>query len=86
MSRQIRKGDIVKHYANFENHHDRALKKEMYGRSGIVLAVRKKEVARNKSKHVMEIVIAHTADIMWDTGSIENDVPVDVLHVVSKGK
>ena len=85
MRRSIKKGDMVKHYASLDDH-ERSAMKDMNGRSGIVLSVRKKEVARNKSKHVMEIVIAHTADIMWDNGTIENEVPVDVLELVSKGK
>lgn len=76
---------MVKHYASLDDR-ERTSMRDMYGRSGIVLSVRKKEVARNKSKHVMEIVIAHTADIMWDNGTIENEVPVDVLEIVSKGK
>ena len=85
MRRSIKKGDMVKHYASLDDR-ERTSMRDVYGRSGIVLSVRKKEVARNKSKHVMEIVIAHTADIMWDNGTIENEVPVDVLEIVSKGK
>ena len=66
----IRKGDMVRYVEQ----------------TGIVLSTRKKEVARNKSKHVMEIVIAHTAEILWDSGTIENNVPVDCLELVSRVK
>ena len=58
--KSVRKGDVVKHYASFDRHPDRVTKPDMYGRTGIVLSTKKKEVARNTSKHVMEIVIAHT--------------------------
>jgi len=84
--RSVRKGDVVKHYASIDRHLDRASNPDMYGRTGIVISVKKKEVARNKSKHVMEIVIAHTAVVMWNTGELENDVPLDTLELVSRGK
>ncbi len=66
----IRKGDMVKYVEQ----------------TGIVLSTQKKEVARNKSKHVMEIVIAHTAEILWDSGTIENDIPIEYLELVSRSK
>ena len=51
-----------------------------------MISIRKKEVTRNKSKHVLEVVIAQTADIMWDSGSIESDVPVEHVETISRAK
>ncbi len=76
-SRTIRKGDVVKYYKSSNGIDDHL--------TGIVISVRKKEVSRNKSKHIIELVIATTADIMWDSGEIQSDVPIDMLSLLSKG-
>ena len=86
MKKSIKKGDVVKHYASIDKHPDRAIMPDLYGRSGIIISVKKKEVSRNRSKHVIELVIAHTADIMWDNGMLESNVPIETLEVVSKAK
>ena len=86
MRKTIRKGDVVRFYPALHKYKDGFISQSDYGKTGIILAVRKKEMARNKSKHVMEIVIAQTADIMWSAGNIENDVPIDHLELVSRAK
>jgi len=78
----IRKGDVVKHYNDSNMHYSNFAADYQ---TGIVLSIRKKEVSRNKSKHVIELVIATTADIMWDSGDIESGVPIETLSLLSKG-
>ena len=85
MKKSIRKGDVVKFYPALHKYKDGFISESDYGKTGIVLSVRKKEVSKNKSKHVMEIVIAHMAEVMWSTGNIENEVPVEFLDLVSRG-
>ena len=85
MKKSIRKGDVVKFYPALHKYKEGFIAESDYGKTGIVLSIRKKEVSKNKSKHVMEIVIAHMAEVMWSTGNIENEVPVEFLELVSRG-
>ena len=55
-------------------------------KSGIVIKTRKKEVTRTKNKYVMEVVIASTADVLWNNGELENKVPTELLEVVNRAK
>lgn len=55
-------------------------------KSGIVIKTRKKEVTRTKNKYVMEVVIASTADVLWNNGELENNVPTELLEVVNRAK
>ena len=55
-------------------------------KSGIVIKTRKKEVTRTKNKYVMEVVIASTADVLWNNGELENNIPTEVLEVVNRAK
>lgn len=73
--KSVRKGDVVIY------EHDNSKTS-----TGIVLSTSKKEVTSNKNKYVMEIVIAHMAEVMWDSGIIENDIPVKNLKLVSRAK
>ena len=73
--KSVRKGDVVIY------EHDNSKTS-----TGIVLSTSKKEVTTNKNKYVMEIVIAHMAEVMWDSGIIENDIPVKNLKLVSRAK
>lgn len=85
MKKSIRKGDVVKYYPAIHKYKEGFISEADYGKTGIVLSIKKKEMSRNKSKHVMEIVIAHIADVMWSAGNIENEVPVEFLQLVSRG-
>lgn len=73
--KSVRKGDVVIY------EHDNSKTS-----TGIVLSTSKKEVTSNKNKYVMEIVIAHMAEVMWDSGIIENDIPVKNLKLISRAK
>ncbi len=86
MKKTIRKGDVVKYYPALHKYREGFIFETEYGKTGIVLSVKKKEMTRNKSKHVMEVVIAHIAEVMWSTGNIENDVPVSHLELISRAK
>jgi len=86
MRKTIKKGDVVKYCPGIHKYKEGFRYADDYGKTGIVISVRKKEVTRNKSKHVLEVVIAHTAEIMWDTGTIESDVPVDHVEMISRTK
>ncbi len=87
MKKTIRKGDVVKYWPlGRHKYREGYYQSEDSGKTGIVLAVRKKEMTRNKSKHVMEIVIAQTADVMWDNGDIENNVPMEHIEMISRAK
>lgn len=55
-------------------------------KSGIVITTRKKEVTRTKNKYVMEVVIASTADVLWNSGELEKNVPTELLDVVNRAK
>ena len=55
-------------------------------KSGIVIKTRKKEVTRTKNKYVMEVVIASTADVLWNSGELENNIPTELLEVVNRAK
>lgn len=55
-------------------------------KSGIVIKTRKKEVTRTKNKYVMEVVIASTADVLWNNGELENNIPTELLEVVNRAK
>ena len=55
-------------------------------KSGIVIKTRKKEVTRTKNKYVMEVVIASTADVLWNNGELESNVPTELLEVVNRAK
>ena len=48
-------------------------------KSGIVIKTRKKEVTRTKNKYVMEVVIASTADVLWNSGELENNL--SLIHI-----
>ena len=87
MKKTIRKGDVVK-YCPTGRHKYREgyYQSEDFGKTGIVLTVRKKEMTRNKIKHVMEIVVAQAADVMWSNGDIENDVPMEHIEMISRAK
>ena len=77
----IKKGDVVSyHILHVESDLSRN------SDNGIVLSTKKKEVAKASSKNVTEIVIAHTAVVMWDSGIIEKDVPLSSLRIVCKGR
>jgi len=86
MKKTIRKGDVVKYYPALHKYKEGFISETDYGKTGIVLSVKKKEMTRNKSKHVMEVVIAHIAEVMWSAGNIENDVPVSHLELISRAK
>ena len=86
MKKTIRKGDVVKYYPALHKYKEGFIAETDYGKTGIVLSVKKKEMTRNKSKHVMEVVIAHIAEVMWSAGNIENDVPVSHLELISRAK
>ena len=55
-------------------------------KSGIVIKTRKKEVTRTKNKYVMEVVISSTADVLWNSGELENNIPTELLEVVNRAK
>ena len=55
-------------------------------KSGIVIKTRKKEVTRTKNKYIMEVVIASTADVLWNSGELENNIPTELLEVVNRAK
>lgn len=84
MRKSIKKGDVVKYYPSIKKASDK-ITMERYAMTGLVLTTKKKEVSRNKNKFVVEIVIAHTADIMWDAGDVESDVPIEHLELISRG-
>ena len=79
-NRSIKKGDAVKYV------HQPGNMMRPAATAGIVLIVNKKEVSRNKSKHLVEIGIAHTADVLWDSGIVEEDVPIESLILISRAK
>ena len=86
MRKTIRKGDVVKYCPGIHKYKEGYRYADDHGKTGIVISIRKKEVTRNKSKHVLEVVIAQTADIMWDSGSIESDVPIEHVETISRAK
>ena len=86
MKKTIRKDDVVKYDPALHKYKEGFIAETDYGKTGIVLSVKKKEMTRNKSKHVMEVVIAHIAEVMWSAGNIENDVPVSHLELISRAK